>query len=318
MRFRSLAVIAVAFPVAVAAQGYPSKPVRVVVPYPAGGTVDTVARAFGAKFSELWGQPMVVENRAGAGGNIGTDVVAKAAPDGYTVLLTVQAHAISPALYRKLPFDAVKDFTPISQITSSYLLLVGDPKLPAALGEILAIARAKPGSLNYGSTGPGSAPHFAGELMNSLAGVNIQHVPYKGDAPLMPALISGEVQLAFVPMAAGLPHVKAGKLRALGMTGVKRSQTIPDVPTMPEAGVPGYELAGWLGYFGPAGMPRDAVARFNADAAKIVRMPDILSRLPGWGYEPVGGTPEELGAKVREDIAKFTRLTKQASIPLID
>ena len=143
-------------------------------------------------------------------------------------------------------------------------------------------------------------------------------MPYKGDAPLMPALIAGEVQLAFVPMFAGMPHVKSGKLRALAMTGTKRSQTIPDVPTLPEAGVSGYELAGWMGYFGPAGMPRDAVGRFNAEAAKIVRSPDIAAKLPGWGYEPVGGTPEELGAKVREDIAKFTRLTKQASIPLID
>jgi tripartite-type tricarboxylate transporter receptor subunit TctC len=322
MKLRSLALVALALfalgSASAAAQSYPSKAVRVIVPYPAGGTVDTVARAFGQKFSDAWGQPMVVDNRAGAGGNIGTDAVAKSAPDGHTALLTVQAHAISPNVYRKLPFDVIKDFTPISQITSSYLLMVGVPRLPASLRDVIALAKAKPGSLNLGSTGPGSAPHFAGELLSSLADVKIQHVPYKGDAPLMPALLADEVQIAFVPMFAGLPHVKSGKLRALAMTGVKRSATIPDVPTMPEAGVPGYELAGWLGYFGPAGMPREAVMRFNAEAAKIVRMPDMLARLPGWGYEPVGGTPEELDAKVRADLAKFARLVKQASIPLLD
>jgi tripartite-type tricarboxylate transporter receptor subunit TctC len=318
MKKSLVAVLLLAASSAALAQSYPSKPVRVVVPYAAGGTVDTVARAFGQKFSEAWGQPMVIDNRAGAGGNIGTEVVAKAAPDGYTVLLTPQAHAISPNLYKKLPFDAAKDFTSLSQITSSYLLMVANPSLPATLRETIALAKAKPNSLNYGSTGPGSAPHFAGELLNSIADVKIQHVPYKGDAPLMPALLSNEVQLAFVPMAAGLPHVKAGKLRPMAMTGAKRSATIPDVPTMVEAGAAGYELAGWLAYFGPAGMPRDVVMKFNTEAAKIVHSPDIVSKLPGWGYEPVGGTPEELDAKVRGELAKFARLTKQANIPLID
>ena len=312
------ALFALAVTGAALAQSYPTKPVHIVVPYPAGGTVDTVARAYGAKLSDLWGQPVVVDNRGGAGGNIGADAVAKSAPDGYTFMLTTQGHAISPGLYRKLPFDVMKDFTAVSQITSSYLLLVGSTSLPASLRDVVSQAKAQPGKLNYGSTGPGSAPHLAGELLASLADIKLVHVPYKGDAPLMPALITGEVQLAFVPMAAGMPHVKSGKLRALGMTGARRSATIPDVPTMPEAGVKDYELVGWLGYFGPAGLPRDVATKFSADNARVTRNPDIMDKLPGWGYEPVGGTPEEFAAKYREDVAKYAKLIKQASIPLID
>ena len=300
------------------AQSYPSKPVRLVVPFAAGGTVDTVARVLGQKFTELWSQPLVIENRAGAGGNIGADGVAKAAPDGYTLLLTTHGHAISPGLYRKLPFDALKDFTPISQLSSSHLILVTHPRLPPTLKDVIALAKAQPGKLNFGSSGLGAPPHLAGELLRSLAEVDLMHVPYKGDAPLMPALLAGEVQLAFVPVTAGMPLVKSGKLRLLAMSGPKRSSLLPDVPTVMEAGVPNFEMVGWMGFFAPAGTPREIATRISTDAARVLRMPDIVEKLPGWGYIAIGSTPEEFTVRYREDIAKYARLIKQAAIPLID
>lgn len=301
------------------AQSYPTKPVRLVVPFPAGGAVDTVARTLGQKLSETLKQQVVVENRAGAGGNIGTDAVAKAAPDGYTILMTTHGHAISPNLYRKLPYDSVKDFAPVTQLTSSFLLLVASPSLPAAsLKELIALAKAKPGSLNYGSTGLGAPPHLVTELVKIMAGIDMAHIPYKGDAPLFSALLGGEVQVAFVPPVTGLPHVKSGRLRALAVTSAKRSPTLPDVPTVAEAGVSGFEYTGWLAILAPAGTPREIVGKLQGDIARLLATPEMRDRFLGWGYEPVAGTPEDFAARLRADIARYAKVIKEARIPLVD
>jgi tripartite-type tricarboxylate transporter receptor subunit TctC len=300
-------------------QSYPTKPVRLVVPFPAGGAVDTVARTLGQKLGESLRQQVVIENRAGAGGNIGTDAVAKSAPDGYTILMTTHGHAISPNLYRKLSYDSIKDFTPVTQLTSSFLLLVANPSLPAtSLKELIAVAKAKPGSLNYGSTGLGAPPHLVTELVKLMAGIDMAHIPYKGDAPLFTALLGGEVQLAFVPPVTGLPHVRAGRLRALAVTSGKRSPTLPDVPTVAEAGVPGFEYSGWLAILAPAGTPREVVGKLQGDIAKVVGTPEMRDRFLGWGYEPVAGTPEEFAGRLRADIARYARVIKDAKIPLVD
>jgi tripartite-type tricarboxylate transporter receptor subunit TctC len=300
------------------AQGFPSKPVRLVVPFAAGGAVDTVARGVGLKLSEVWGQPIVVENRAGAGGNIGADAVAKSAPDGYSLLINISGQAISPALYRKLPFDSVKDFTPLVQLTYSFLILVANTKMPGTVAELIALAKANPGKLNYGSTGLGAPPHLVGELLRLTAGIDVVHVPYKGDAPLMPALLSGEVQFAFLPMLAAIPQLKADRLRGLAVTGSARSAMAPQVPTIAEAGLRDFEYAGWMGLFGPGAMPSALVARINADANRVIRMPDMLERWPAWGYEPAGGTPEAFAARYRSDIDKFARIVREARVPLVD
>ena len=300
------------------AQSYPVKPVRLVVPFPPGGATDLVARTLAQKVSESWKQQMVVENRAGAGGNIGADAVAKSAPDGYSLLLNIQGQSISASLYRKLPFDAIKDFTPIVQLTSSYLVLVGNPRLPNNVKEIIAMARAQPGKLNIGSTGLGAPPHLAAELFNSVAGTQIVHIPYKGDAPLTPALLTDEVQLAFLPLSAALQHVRAGKLRALGVTGSKRGSALPDVPTLVEVGMREFDIAGWIGIFGPGNLPRDIVARVRGEFIKAINLPDVMEKWPGWGYDPVGGTPEEFSAKYRSDIDVFAKIIRDAKVPLVD
>ena len=300
------------------AQSYPVKPVRLVVPFPPGGATDLVARTLAQKVSEGWKQQMVVDNRAGAGGNIGADVVAKCAPDGYTLLLNIQGQSISASLYRKLPFDAVKDFTPVVQLTSSYMVLVENPRLPPTIREVIAMAKAQPGKLNIGSTGLGAPPHLAAELLNSVAGTQIVHIPYKGDAPLTPALLTDEVQLAFLPLSAAIQHVKSGKLRALGVTGGKRGAALPDVPTLVESGMKEFDIAGWIGIFGPGGLSRDIVSRARAEFVKAIHEPDVMDKWPGWGYEPVGGTPEEFGAKYRADIDVFAKIIRDAKVPLVD
>jgi tripartite-type tricarboxylate transporter receptor subunit TctC len=299
------------------AQPYPSKPLRMVVPFVAGGVVDVTARLLVPKFSEGLGQPVIVENRAGAGGNIAADFVAKAPADGYTLLITTHGHAISPGLYKKLPFDAGRDFAPVTQITTSFLVLVARPTLPAkSVAELVALAKAQPGKLNYGSTGLGAPPHLVGELFKTTTGVDMVHVPYKGDAPMYAALVAGEVDVGFGPLGNALPHIKSGKLRALGMTAPKRSPAIPEVPTMVEAGVPDFELTGWLGLFAPAGTPRPAVERLYTEMAKSVGSPEVRERLPGLGYAPVGSSPDEFAARYKADLALYARVIREAKIPL--
>src|SRR5712691_6444989 len=316
---RLLSAIAVAtlFGVHAFAQSYPARPVRMVVPFAAGGAVDTVARALGQKLMETWKQPMLVDNRPGAGGNIAADHVAKAPGDGYTLLITTQGFAISPGLYKKLPFDATRDFAPVTQLTSSFVVLVANPQLPATLKELIALAQSRPGAINYGSTGIGAPPHLLGELFKGMTGTDMLHVPYKGDAPLSQALLAGEVQVAFMPLAGVLPHITSGRLRALGVSSKARSATMPDVPTMTEAGVP-FEFTGWLGIFAPANAPRDIVIQIQQDMAKAIVAQDLRERWPGWGYEPVGSTPEQFAAKFAVDLATYAKVIREAGIPLQD
>jgi tripartite-type tricarboxylate transporter receptor subunit TctC len=300
------------------AQGYPNKPIRIVVPFAAGGAVDTLARLIGNKLSEQLGQPVVVENRAGAGGNLAPDVVSKAAPDGYTILLTTNGLAISPSLYRTLPFDVHKDFIPVTQVVASQLVFAAHPKLAAnSIAELIALAKAKPGGLNYGSTGIGNPLHLTMELLKSTTGISIQPVPYRGDAPLNAALIAGEVHVAVVPMATVLPHLENGLLKALAIGGAKRSPALPNVATVGET-IPGFESTSWQGLFVPANTPRDIVMTIQRETAKALRFPDVVARLKTGGNEGVGSTPEEFAALVQADIAKFAKIVKAANIPTQD
>jgi len=318
MRALAILISAAVFSAAAAAQTYPARPVRMVVPFAPGGAVDTVARALGQKLGESWGQPVLVDSKPGAGGNIAADAVSKAPADGYTLLITTQGFAISPGLYKKLPFDAVRDFAPVTQLTSSFLVLVCSPQLPSqSIRELVALARSKPNAINYGSTGTGAPPHLLGELLKSTSGIDMLHVPYKGDAPLTQALLAGEVQVAFMPLAGVLPHIRSGRLRALGVSGKTRSATLPDVPTFTEAGIP-FEFTGWLGIFAPAAAPRELVAQIRRDIAKAIVAPDLLERWPAWGYEPVGNTPEEFSARLAADMAMYAKVIRDAKIPLQD
>jgi len=298
---------------------YPLRPVRIVVPFPAGGSVDAVARWVAQPMSETFKQPVVVENRAGAGGNVAADAVAKSAPDGYTLLITTPGLAIAPSIYRKLPFDPQSDFQPVSQLTATYLFLVVNPSVPAnSVKELIALAKAQPGKLNYGSSGSGATIHMATELFKIKTGTDIVHVPYKGEAPAYTALLANEVQLAVGPVSGLLPFVKSGKLRALGVSSAHRASTMPDVPTIAEAGVPGYEFASWFGLFAPAGTPKEIVAKLNAEAVRIMGLAEIRDRLPAMGNEAVGSSVEQFTAKFHGEIAQYAQVVKQAGIPPAD
>jgi tripartite-type tricarboxylate transporter receptor subunit TctC len=317
------AAIALALPAlhanGVSAQTYPNKPIRIIVPFVAGGAVDTLARMMGAKLSESLGQPVIVENRPGAGGNVAADAVAKSPPDGYTILQNTNGQAISPAIYRSLPFDVVKDFIPVTQLVASQLVLAGSPKLAAtSVQELIALARAKPGSLNYGMTGVGNPLHLTMEMFKTMAGIDIQPVPYKGDAAIFPALITGEIQVAVVPMATTLPQVAAGTLRALAVAGGERAAALPDVPTVAESGLVGFESSSWQGWFVPAGTPREIVVIIQRSAKAALAAPDVLERLRATGNEAVGSAPEEFDQRFKTDLAKFAKIVREAHIPLQD
>jgi len=315
----ALWVPSVAAQTATAPQSWPSKPLRLVVPFPAGGAVDLLARLISPRLGESLGQPVVVDYRAGAGGNVGADLVAKSAADGYTMLLTANGHAIGPALYKKLPFNAERDFAPVTQVVATTFLLAGKPSGPIqSLRELLVAARARPGSINYGSTGIGSGPHLTLELLKVVAGVNMEHVPYKGDAPLINALMANEIDVAAIPPATGMQYLPSGKLRALALTGAQRSQAMPDVPTPAEAGLAGFEFTSWQGLFMPANTPRDIVQRVQRDTARALAQPELRERLRALGMEIVGSTPEEFEARFKADIVKFTRLVRDARIPQQD
>jgi tripartite-type tricarboxylate transporter receptor subunit TctC len=325
MRRLIVALTAVALTVVLAAlgpagaQSYPSKPIRVIVPFAAGGAVDVLARLVSAKMSESIGQPVIIENRAGAAGNVAADAVAKSPPDGYTILQNTNGQAISPSLYKSLPFDAVKDFTPVTQLVASQLLLVATPSLPAkSVQELIALAKAKPGSLNYGMTGIGNPLHLTVEMFKHAAGIELQAVPYRGDAPLNTALIAGEVHLAVVPFATAKPHVEAGRLRALAIPGARRSPALPQVPTIAESGLPGFESSSWQGWFVPANTPGEIVALIQREAAKALNAPDVRERLEATANEVVASTPEAFAAVFKNDLAKFAKVVKDAKIPLQD
>jgi tripartite-type tricarboxylate transporter receptor subunit TctC len=313
------AALVLAAGVAHAQSTYPNKPVRVVIPFAAGGAVDALARLVAPGLGESLGQPIVVDNRPGAGGNLAADSVAKATPDGYTLLLTTNGHAISPALYKKLPFDAVKDFVPVTQLLATTLILVASPNFSAAnTAELVALARTKPGALNYGSTGVGNPLHLTMELLKISAGVDIVPVPYKGDAPLTTALMSGEVDVAVVPLATSVQHIRAGRIKALAVTGARRISSLPAVPTIAESGIPGFDSTSWQGLFAPAGTPRRIVDRLQRETAKALGAPDVRERLTGLGGEIVASTPEEFEAKFKADLAMFARIIREAKIPLQD
>lgn len=303
-------------PATAAAQAWPAKPIRMVVPFPPGGAVDTVARTLGQKATDTWKQQVVVDNKPGAGAHIGADAVAKSAPDGYTLLMTTQALAIGPSLMKKLAYDPQKDLMPVTQLTASYLVMAAGPSIQAGtLAELVAQAKAKPGSINYGSTGIGSAPHLVMELFKSTAGVDLLHIPYKGDGPQNQAMLAGDVAVAFSPLSGVIAHMRTGKLRVLAMTGAKRAAAIPDVPTFAEAGVPGFEQTGWLGVFAPTGTPAEVVRNVQATMARAIMLPDVMEKWPAWGYEPVGSTPDAFAAKFRSDVASYARAVKDARIP---
>jgi len=294
------------------AQGYPSKPIRFVVPYPPAGPLDTVARLVGQQVSESVKQPVIVENKPGAGGNIGADLVAKSPPDGYTLLMgAVATHAINPTLYASIPYDAQKDFIPVTQIASTPNVLVVNPRLPVTnVHEFIAYAKAHPGALNFGSGSTGSAGHLAGELFKSLAGVEMTHVPYKGAAPAMNDLIGGQIQLMFDNLASSLGQIKAGKVRALAVTTATRTELAPGLPTIAESGLPGFDINTWFGLFVPAGTPPAIVQRLHDEFAKALAAPEVRARMLALGAEPVGSTPEQFAQYIRSEAVKYAKLVK--------
>jgi tripartite-type tricarboxylate transporter receptor subunit TctC len=301
---------------AACAQPYPVKPVRLVVTYTAGGPADIAARALAQKLAEMWGQQVVVDNRAGAGGIIGTELVAKAAPDGYTLLHgTAAGLIINPLLVKKLSYDTFRDFAPVSMVVIVPQLLVTHPALPATtLKELIALAKARPGALNYASVGIGSPNHLGMELLKSMAGVDMVHVPYKGATPAMADLIAGQVQLAFNGMASVLPQIASGKLKAIAIGSARRSPAAPDVPTVAEAGLPGFEYVAWNGNFAPAGTPAALVNRLSADIRKALAAPDVVQRLASLGSEPGGNTPAEFAAYVKADHARWARVVQTVGL----
>ncbi|MBK7591364.1 MAG: tripartite tricarboxylate transporter substrate binding protein [Betaproteobacteria bacterium] len=300
------------------AQAFPQKPVRLVVPFPPGGPIDTVARAIAQKLTEAWGQTVVVDNRPGAGGNIGADLVAKAAPDGYTVVMgALSTHAVNPSLYPKMPYDAVKDFAPIALVAVTPNVLVVNPSLPVATArEFIAYARANPGKLAFGSGSNGSAGHLAGELFKVDAGVDMLHVPFKGAAPAMQALLAGDTQLMFDNLASATAQVKAGKLKALAVTTARRSKLAPDLPTLAEAGLPGFDISTWFGLLAPAGTPADVVARWNAEVTRILNSAEMRERMTALGAEPAPDTPAEFARFIAGETAKYARIVKLSGAKL--
>jgi tripartite-type tricarboxylate transporter receptor subunit TctC len=300
---------------ALAADTYPTRPIRMVVGFAAGGATDVFARIVGQKLTERLGQQIVVDNRTGAGGSLGTALVAKAPADGYTLAVISASHAINASLYKSLPFDAVTDFAPVAPICGITNVLAVTPALPAhTVAELIALARAKPGAINFASGGIGSSSHLAGELFKSMAGINIVHVPYKGTADALRDLVSGQVQSTVDAISALLPFINKGALRALGVGDAKRMALLPDVPTIAEAGLPGYEYSALVGLLAPAGTPRETIRRLNAEINSILRQPEIGGRFTEMGARPMVMTPDEFARMIKSDVAKFARIIKSAGV----
>ena len=311
-----LALFAAADSVAVA-ETFPSRPIRLIVPYPPGGGTDTTARAIAKQMTEDIGQPIVIENRPGAGTVIGSEVVAKAAPDGYTLVFGSVTHTIAPALYKKMPFDAEKDFTPVIQIAVFPFVLVVNPAVQATtVSELIALARARPSTLNYASVGNGTGTHLTGEMFKQMSGTSIVHVPDKGTAQALPDVLSGTISMMFMDTPPAIPHVRNGTLRALAVSTAKRSPSLPDVPTVAESGLPGFEFTSWWGVLGPAGMSRDITAKLNAAFAQALQAPEVRIRLESLAAEPVGGTPEQFALVVKSELAKFAQLVKDVRLTI--
>ena len=311
-----LGVVLLAFGTSASAQQYPNRPIRFVVPFAPGGSTDTLARTIGQKLTEALQQQVVVDNRSGANGNIGMEIVAHAAPDGYTILLGYIANlGIGPGLYAKLPFDPVRDYAPITQLASSPNILAVHPSLPVkSLRELIAYAKTNPKKLNFASSGVGSIGHLTGELLNRSAGVDMVHVPYKGSGQAVIDLLGGQVQMMFSGMSSVMQHIKAGKLRALAVTGAQRSPAVPDVPTIAESGFPGFEATAWYGVLAAARTPKTIVNRLHDEIVRALALPDVKERLNNVGFELVGGTPDEFTAFIKSEIAKWTRVVRDAHI----
>ncbi|HSQ04533.1 MAG TPA: tripartite tricarboxylate transporter substrate binding protein [Burkholderiales bacterium] len=309
-------MLAIAFPVV--AQTYPSKPIRFIVPFAPGGGGDIIVRTVAQKLTERLGQSVVVDNRTGAGGNIGTETAARSPNDGYTLLMAnVAPMAINVSLYRNLPYDPVRDFTPITLMASFPNVLVVHPSVPArSIKELIALARAKPGTLTYASAGSGSTTHLAAEFFRSQAGIDLIHVPYKGGGPALVDLLAGQVTMYFGSMPASLPHITTGRLRALGVTSLQRSTAAPDIPTLAESGFPGFEAVTWIGAVAPAGVAQPIVSRLNTELTEIMHERQVRERLEAQGAEPITDTPEAFAAYIRDEIRKWATVVRQAGISL--
>ena len=309
-----LAVAAAALAPPAAAQAFPSKTIRMVVTFPTGGAPDILARTISEKLDPSWGHPMIVDNKPGAGGNIGAQEVARAAADGHVLVMgTVGTHAINGSLYARMPYDMVRDFAPVTLIASTPNLLVVNNDVPARnLQELIALAKARPGQLTFGSPGIGTSVHVSGELFNSLAGVRTQHIPYKGRQFAIPDLLGGQITMMFDNMPSAIPVVREGKLRAIGVTSAKRSPSAPEIPTIAEQGLPGFEATSWFAVFAPAGTPRPVVERLHAEIVRIFNLPDVQAKMRTLGLDPILGGPEELARTQQAEIVKWAKVIKDS------
>ena len=293
---------------------YPAKPIRLIVPFAPGGGTDILARSLGQLLGASLGQQVIVDNRPGAGGVLGAEITAKAAPDGYTIMMVSSSYSVNPALY-KLSFDPIKDLTPISQVASVPFVLVAHPSVPVNnLRELIALAKAKPGQLNFASSGLGSSPHLAGAYFNMRAGTQIKHIPYKGGGPAIADVMGGHVQFLFSTVVQGIPHIKAESLKAIAIGSLNRSTALPDVPTISESGIPGYDVTNWFGILGPRDMPRQIIEKLSSEIAKHLRNPEFMARLAAEGAEPVGSSPSEFAQLISSEIEKYGRIVKETQI----
>ena len=297
------------------AANFPSRPIKIVVPFAAGGTTDLLARLLGQRLSAAWGQPVVVENRPGAGATVGADMVAKSAPDGYTLLMGATHHTIAQNVYAKVPYHFGRDFAPVTIVALVPNMVVVNANVPArTIQELFALARAQPGRLNYGSAGAGTAHHLIGEMIKLRAGIDLVHVPYKGSSPAVADLLGGQIQLMFDTVTSGLPQVKAGKTRALAVTTARRSSALPEVPTLAETVLPGFDVGTWFGILAPAATPPEIVAKLNAAMVRIINLPDVQAQLLEMGSEPVGNTPAQMGAQIKAELEAFESVVKQIKL----
>jgi len=298
-----------------AAQPYPSKSVRLVVPFAAGGSTDVIARVLAPRLADAWGQQVIVDNRPGGNTTIGTEIVAKAAPDGHTLLVTPAPFTVVPSVMKKLPYDPAKDFEPITLINTTPMGLVVHPGVPAKnVRELVALAKARPGQMNFASSGNGGVPHLSGELLNAMAGVKIMHVPYKGNAPALVDLVGGHVDMAFNGLTSVMPFIKSGRLRVLGVTSIGRTAALPEVPTLDEQGLKGFQAVAWNGLTAPARTPKDVIAKIGDTAVRIVKSPELAEQLKRDGSDPVGSTTAEFVTHLREEVAKWKRVLERAGI----
>ena len=310
---KRLLALALLLPCVAFAQAYPTRPVRIIVPYPPGGATDVMARTVAQKLNESWQQAVVVENKPGASGSVGSEIVAKSVPDGYTLLVQGTQHAINLSLYKQLPYDTLRDFVPINYIASAPFLLVLHPSVPAnTVAELIAYIKARPGGLNYGSSGVGGGAHLAGEIFKTAAGVPLTHIPYKGAAPAMADLLGGQVTMVFDPIPTSITQVRAGRLKALAITSAKRSALMPELPTVAESGLPGFDVSAWFGLYGPAAMPKDIAIKLNAEVNRILQLPEVKEKFAGLGAESMIMNTDQFAVHLRAEIAKFAKAIKDS------